>query len=69
MSPKVEGLWKTTNDFIMKWGDDRLWYTTPGISTFTQIWEYKNYEGWSGEYELEGAALVAPLSVLFWEDE
>ncbi len=53
----------------MKWDDDRLWYTTPGSSSFQQVWEYRDFEGWTGEHELEGAALVAPLNILFWEKE
>ena len=53
----------------MKWDDDRLWYITLCKDSFRQVWEHRDHEGWSGEHELEGAALVAPLSVLFWEKE
>jgi len=69
VSAKVKGLWRNPFDYIMKWDDDRLWYTTPGSSSFTQVWEDRDFEGWSGEHELEGAALVAPLNILFWEKE
>lgn len=53
----------------MKWDEGRLWYTTPGHKVFKEVWELKGIEGWEGKNELEGAALVAPLSILFWEKE
>jgi hypothetical protein len=53
----------------MKWADDSLWYVWPGEIFLRDIWLYKNTKGWSGEDELEGAALVAPLPILFWEKE
>lgn len=53
----------------MKWADDRLWYVSPGDFNFRDIWLCGDTGGWSGEGELGGAALVAPLSVLFWVKE
>lgn len=68
MSAKAKGLYKT-NTYIMKWADEKLWYVRPGEFNFRDIWLYGDTEGWSGEGELEGAALVAPLPILFWEKE
>ena len=69
MSLKGKGLYRDVQNYIMKWDQDRLWYVWPDENNFTDLWLKKDAEGWSGEFELEGAALVAPLSILFWEDE
>ena len=69
MSAKAKGIYKTPIGYTMKWADEKLWYVWPGEHNFRDIWLYKDTEGWAGEFELEGAALVAPLSILFWEKE
>lgn len=68
MSLKAKGLWKNPSDYIMKWDVDRLWYTCLDTNVFHELWTLRNtYSGWDGEDELEGAALVAPLPILYWE--
>lgn len=74
MSPRVEkGLNRTgPNTYLCKWDEGRHWMLVYG--TFPEMWVFKDgYEGWElqddDDYLIEGAALVAPLSVLFWGKE
>lgn len=74
MSPRVEkGLNHTgPNQYLCKWGEDRHWHVY--YDTFPDMWKYRDgHEGWElqdRDYNLvKGAALVAPLNVLFWEKE
>lgn len=74
MSPRVEkGLNHIhPNQYLCKWGEGRHWHLS--YDTFPEMWIFKGgYEGWElqdgDEHLIEGAALVAPLSVLFWGKE
>lgn len=76
MSPKVEeGLHiRSPGDYLMKWGEDRHWYVSYRNCNLEDVWRYRSsMDGWPlGENDhdlVKGAALVAPLSILFWEDE
>ena len=67
MSPKVDfGLYNKKGEFVIHWSDNTGWWVTGDLRW---VW-LKNGDGWGlPQEELEGAALVAPLSILFWEDE
>ena len=60
------GYYRNSTDYIMYWPDESGWYVN---NSFEEIW-LKGGDGWDQpQEELKGAALVAPLSILFWEDE
>lgn len=60
------GLYTSEKETAVYWPDETGWYVS-GLDF--DIWT-KNGDGWEVDgYEYEGAALVAPLPILFWEKE
>lgn len=62
------GLYKTPNNAVVYWPDDTGWYVE---FCSEDIWT-KNGDGWSVleiREPFKGAALVAPLTVLYWSNE
>lgn len=58
----------STSDQAIYWEDETAWWLSSKHPS-KEIWT-KGGDGWSNPYEeLEGAALVAPLPILFWEKE
>ena len=69
MSPRGNGVYYGSSPALMKWEEGRNWALAYTFN-FHEVWTYRNSgNGWEAkEEDYEGAALVAPLSVLFWED-
>lgn len=62
------GLYAKCGDTIIYWPDETGWYVEYAI---VDIWT-KNGDGWStveNKEAFKGAALVAPLTVLYWSNE
>ena len=74
MSPKVEEGFSYTHHggdshFLMYHKNLFDWYNFKHYDVrFDDLGQWSFIEG-ADEYLVEGAALVAPLSILFWEDE
>lgn len=62
------GLYTSDRDALIYWPDETGWHVEYAKE---DIW-LKNGDGWSiveNEEVFKGAALVAPLNILFWEKE
>lgn len=62
------GLYISERYTVIYWPDETGWHVDP---TYRDIWT-KNGDGWSADENkgvFSGAALVAPLTVLYWSDK